>query len=442
MSDTTETTAPETAAPETAAPETGGIPAGGPRLGTLIIGNCQAGVQLASSLRELGDTDPITLVGEEPHAPYQRPPLSKAFLKGEATADSLAFRTHDFYREHSIALVPRERIFRIIRNANGGVATAESGRTFPFARLALTTGASPRTIPFEGSELEGVSYLRTATEATVLEQQLREARNVVVVGGGFIGLEVAVLEAAPRLVGRAVSEQTSEFYLQAHRRRGIRVVLNAQVVRFAGEHDRVTGVELGDGEVVPADVVLIGVGVVPRTELAVQLGLEVENGIVVDAQALCSDGLTVAAGDCANMPNPSIDAFGVGRIRLESVQNAVEQAKVAAATLLGLPAEHRTVPWFWSDQADLKLQIAGLSGGHDRVVLRGDPDSEKFSVLYYRDGRLIAADCINSPLDFMAVKNALHKGLSVSADVAVDTTIPLKKLFAAPVPVPAGTPAA
>ncbi|MEC5151772.1 FAD-dependent oxidoreductase [Cryobacterium sp. GrIS_2_6] len=451
-----------------------------PRLGTLIIGNCQAGVQLASTLRELGDTDPITLVGEEPHAPYQRPPLSKAFLKGEATADSLAFRTHDFYREHSIDLVPRERIFRIIRNADGGVATAESGRTFAFARLALTTGAVPRTIPFEGSELEGVSYLRTATEATVLEQQLREARNVVVVGGGFIGLEVAagaraagknvtVLEAAPRLVGRAVSEQTSEFYLQAHRRRGIRVVLNAQVVRFVGEHDRVTGVELGprdgdgSGEIVAADVVLIGVGVVPRTELAVQLGIEVENGIVVDARALASDGLTVAAGDCANMPNPSIGDFGVGRIRLESVQNAVEQAKVAAATLLGLPAEHRTVPWFWSDQADLKLQIAGLSGGHDRVVLRGEPDSEKFSVLYYRDGRLIAADCINSPLDFMAVKNALHRGLSVPADVATDTTVPLKKLFvavetadagravAAPVavdlappavPVPAGSPAA
>ena len=427
-------------------------PAAAPRLGTLIIGNCQAGVQLASSLRELGDTDPITLVGEEPHAPYQRPPLSKAFLKGEATADSLAFRTHDFYREHSIDLVPRERIFRIIRNADGGVATAESGRTFAFARLALTTGAVPRTIPFEGSELEGVSYLRTATEATVLEQQLREARNVVVVGGGFIGLEVAagaraagkdvtVLEAAPRLVGRAVSEQTSAFYLQAHRRRGVRVVLNAQVVRFVGEHDRVTGVELGDGEIVPADVVLIGVGVVPRTELAVQLGLEVENGIVVDGRALASDGLTVAAGDCANMPNPSIGDFGVGRIRLESVQNAVEQAKVAAATLLGLPAEHRTVPWFWSDQADLKLQIAGLSVGHDRVVLRGDPDSEKFSVLYYRGDRLIAADCINSPLDFMAVKNALHKGLSIPADVATDTAVPLKKLFAA-VPVPVGSPAA
>lgn len=415
--------------------------------GTLIVGNCQAGVQLASTLRELGDTLPITLVGEEPHAPYQRPPLSKAFLKGEATADSLAFRTHEFYGDHNIDLVTRERIVKVTRDANGGVAVAESGRTFPFTRLALTTGAIPRTIPLEGSELEGVHYLRDATEAALLEQQLHAATNVAVVGGGFIGLEVAagarasgknvtVLEAAPRLIGRAVSEATSEFYLQAHRRRGTTVVLDAKVVRIVGAHDTVTGVELGDGTVVPADVVLIGVGVLPRTELAEQLGLAVDNGIVVDARALASDGLTVAAGDCANMPNPSITDFGNGRIRLESVQNAVEQAKVAAATLLGIEAEHKTVPWFWSDQADLKLQIAGLSGGHDQVVLRGNPDTEKFSVLYYRGGRIIAADCINSPLDFMTVKNALHKGQSIPADVAGDTSVPLKKLVVdAPAPV-------
>ncbi|MBB5640572.1 NAD(P)/FAD-dependent oxidoreductase [Cryobacterium roopkundense] len=411
-------------------------------LGTLIIGNCQAGVQLACSLRELGDTDPIVLVGEEPHAPYQRPPLSKAFLKGEITADSLTFRTHDFYREHNIELVTRERIVSISRDGSGGTAVAESGRRFDFARLALTTGAVPRQIPFDGSELEGVGYLRTATDATQLEQALGSARKLVVVGGGFIGLEVAagarvagltvtVLEAAPRLVGRAVSEQTSEFYLQAHRRRGTRVVLNAQVVRFLGEHDRVTGVELGDGTVVPADVVLIGVGVIPRTELAEQLGLAIDNGIVVDGSALCSDGFTVAAGDCANLPNPSITPGGVARLRLESVQNAIEQGKVAAATLLGLPAEYSTVPWFWSDQADLKLQIAGLSGGHDQIVLRGEPDSEKFSVLYYRAGQLIAADCINKPLDFIAVRGALNHGQNVPADLAGDVTIPLKKLVSA-----------
>jgi len=410
--------------------------------GTLIIGNCQAGVQLASTLRELGDTDPIVLVGEEPHAPYQRPPLSKAFLKGEASADSLTFRTHEFYRDHDIELVPRERIVSITRDAAGGVAVAESGREFPFARLAITTGAVPRRIPFEGSELEGVSYLRTATDAAVLEQKLRAAQDVVVVGGGFIGLEVAagarasgktvtVLEAAPRLVGRAVSEQTSAFYLQAHRRRGTTVVLGAQVARFTGEHDRVTGVQLADGTVIPADVVLIGVGVVPRTELAEQLGLAIDNGVVVDSRALASDGLTVAAGDCANLPNPSVTPGGVDRLRLESVQNAVEQAKVAAATLLGRGSDYQTVPWFWSDQADLKLQIAGLSGGHDEVVLRGDPESEKFSVLYYRAGELIAADCVNSPLDFIAVRGALHHGQTVPPSVATDTSVALKKLVSA-----------
>ncbi|MFM9920022.1 NAD(P)/FAD-dependent oxidoreductase [Lacisediminihabitans sp. H27-G8] len=412
------------------------------RRGTLIIGNCQAGVQLASSLRELGDTDPIVLLGEEAHPPYQRPPLSKAFLKGEATAESLTFRTPDFYADHHIDIVTGEQIVHISRDARGGEAIAASGRIFGFARLALTVGASPRRIPLDGSDLGGVTYLRDLEDAAALERSLRTAKNVVVIGGGFIGLEVAagarasgktvtVLEAAPRLIGRAVSEATSEFYLRAHRRRGTTVVLDARVTRIAGANGSVTGVELGDGSIVPADLVLIGVGVVPRTELAEQLGLSIDNGIVVDSHARTSDGLTVAAGDCANMPNPSITDFGNGRVRLESVQNSVEQAKVAAATLLGLDAEHRTVPWFWSDQADLKLQIAGLSTGHDQVVLRGDPDSEKFSVLYYRDGEIIAADCINCPLDFITVRQALHTGQAIPAGLVTDTSVSLKKLLAA-----------
>lgn len=409
------------------------------RIGTLIIGNCQAGVQLASTLRELGDTDPIILVGEESHAPYQRPPLSKSFLWEDATADALAFRTPNFYRDHDIELVTKERIISIIRTAAGGEAVAETGRIFSFARLALTTGALARKLPVEGSALSGVTYLRDAAEAAVLRQHLRAARNVTVVGGGFIGLEVAagarasgknvtVLEAAPRLIGRAVSEQTSEFYLQAHRRRGVDVILNAQIVRFIGEHDAVTGVELSDGTIVPADVVLVGVGVLPRTELAEQLGLVLDNGIVVDSRALTSDGVTVAAGDCTNMPSPSITAWGIGRVRLESVQNAVEQAKIAAATLLGKGDEHKMVPWFWSDQADLKLQIAGLSSGHDQVVLRGDVDTEKFSILYYRDNKILAADCVNSPLDFIAVRNAMNSGQTIPADAATNTSIALKEL--------------
>jgi 3-phenylpropionate/trans-cinnamate dioxygenase ferredoxin reductase component len=413
---------------------------------TLIVGNCQAGVQLATSLRELGDTDPIVLVGEESHAPYQRPPLSKEFLKNESTADSLTFRTHEWYAEHDIELAVRERIVKITRDGSGGVAVSESGRLFPFKRLALTTGATPRKIPFEGAEFEGVNYLRDANDAALLRDQLHHADSVAVIGGGFIGLEVAagaraagkkvtVIEAAPRLVGRAVSETISEFYLGAHHRRGTNVILNAQVVRITGRYDKVTGVELGDGTVVPADIVLIGVGVIPRTELAEQLGLSVDNGILVDARTLASDGFTVAAGDCANMPNPFTTDYGNGRVRLESVPNAVEQAKVAAKTLMGQEAEYRTVPWFWSEQADLKLQIAGLSQGYDHSVLRGDPECEKFSVLYYRQDRIIAADCINTPRDFMAVRNALAKGQNISADDAADTSKALKDSAAGEVPV-------
>ena len=412
---------------------------------TLIVGNCQAGVQLATTLRELGDTAPIVLVGEESHLPYQRPALSKAFLKGEATAASLTFRTPEWFDQQGVELVSGEGIVDISRDADGGTAVGASGRAYPFTRLALTTGAAPRKLDLAGSELEGVCYLRDADQAASLHRSLGKSRSVAVIGGGFIGLEVAtaaraagkqvtIIEAAPRLVGRAVAETTSDFYLRAHRRRGTTVLLGAGIVRIAGENGRVTGVELADGTTVPADVVVIGVGVLPRTELAERLGLEVSNGVVVDGRAVASDGVTVAAGDCANMPNPFTADYGNGNVRLESVQNAVEQAKIAARSLLGLEAEYRTVPWFWSDQGDLKLQIAGLSAGHDSTVLRGDPESEKFSVLYYREGLIIAADCVNTPRDFMAVRNALAQGLDIPPLDAMDLTRGLKESVVPRVP--------
>lgn len=405
---------------------------------TLIIGNCQAGVQLASTLRELGDTAPITLVGEETHLPYQRPALSKAFLKGEATAASLTFRTPEWFVQQGIELVTGEQITDISRDNDGGTAAGAGGRVFRFARLALTTGAAPRKLDLPGTELQGVCYLRGADQAASLHRFLGGARSVAVIGGGFIGLEVAtaareagkqvtVIEAAPRLVGRAVAETTSDFYLRAHRSRGTTVLLDAGIVRIRGKNGHVTGVELAGGTTVPADVVVIGVGVLPRTELAERLGLQVSNGVVVDSRAVASDGVTVAAGDCANMPNPSPADYGNGTLRLESVQNAVEQAKTAARSLLGMEAEYRTVPWFWSDQGDLKLQIAGLSAGHDSTVLRGDPESGKFSVLYYRGGRILAADCINTPRDFMAVRNALTHGLEIAPDDAADLARTLKE---------------
>jgi 3-phenylpropionate/trans-cinnamate dioxygenase ferredoxin reductase component len=410
--------------------------------GTLIIGASQAGVQLASSLRDLGYTAPITIVGAEQHAPYQRPPLSKAFLQGVVTAETLMFRSQDFYDKNNIELVVNERIVAVEKDEHGaGVATSASGRRFAFDKLALTVGARPRKLQLEGSELDGVLYLRDADDAARLKERLETARHVVVVGGGFVGLEAAasakklgkeaaVLEVAPRLIGRAVGENTSEFFLNAHRARGLDITLDAKIVRFLGNgQGQVSGVELDGGRVVPAEIVLVGIGVVPRTELAEQLGLACGNGIIVDEFSLASDGTTVVAGDCADLPNPLPRDGAPDRVRLESVNNAVEQARNAAATLMGERAPYRMVPWFWSDQGDLKLQMAGLSAGYDQMVTRGEPAGEKFSVLYYRNGELIAVDCINNPVDFMAVKTALAKGLNVPADQAADAGMPLKKMM-------------
>ena len=414
---------------------------------TLIVGACQAGVQLAATLRDLGDTDPIVMIGEEAHRPYQRPPLSKGWLKGELEPDDVVLRTRQWFADRDIELIAGDRVVTIHREpSGGGVAQTLGGRQIAFTRLALTTGAAVRRLALPGTDYRGVHYLRDADDAIALGPALAEpgAERVVVIGGGFIGLEAAsaarqlgkhvtIVEGTGRLIGRAVAEPTSDFYREAHRRRGTEVLLGARLARILGEdasaagrRGSVTGVELEDGRVIPADLVVIGIGVLPRVELAVQLGLEVAGGIVVDDACRTSDGRTVAAGDCAIMPNPYPAGVG-GMVRIESVNNALEQAKVAAATLLGRDAAYVSVPWFWSDQADLKLQIAGLSTGYDDVVVRGDPDAEKFAVLYYRDGRLIAADCVNQPAEFLAIKQALAKGKTIPPLAAVDTGVPLKQ---------------
>ncbi len=413
--------------------------------GTLIVGASQAGLQLAVSLRQFGDTSPITLVGEEPHPPYQRPPLSKEFLAGKAEMDALALRTPAFYAESGITLVSGERITEVALSADGpagsGTAVTAAGRTLPFDRLALTTGADPRRLPLPGADLDGVCYLRSHDEAADLRRRLASAHHVVVVGGGFIGLEAAavaraagrtvtVVEAAERLMGRAVAPVVSEFYHRAHLRRGCEVRLASAVTAVEGGPDgRVAAVLLADGTRLPADLVLVGAGVVPRTELAEQLGLVCDGGIVVDARARTSRPEIVAAGDCTVRPDP---LTGRGRVRLESVQNAVAQAQTAAATLLGRDDPAAAVPWFWSHQGDLRLQIAGLSAGHDRFVVRGEPDDERFSVLYYRDGRLLAVDSVNRPADYMAVRKALGDGATIDPEAARDADVPLKSLLSAP----------
>ncbi|MFI7494090.1 NAD(P)/FAD-dependent oxidoreductase [Kocuria sp. M4R2S49] len=416
--------------------------------GLLVIGASQSGVALAGSLRALGWEEPITLLGEEDHRPYQRPALSKDFLQDKVDKEKLIFRARQYWDDHRIEVVQGERIERIEKNPDGsGTAHAASGREFSFDRLALTVGARARRLELDGNDLDGVLYLRNADDALELKAQMPSAEHLVVIGGGFIGLEAAasahamgkqvtVLEVGPRLIGRAVGEETSQFFLDAHRAAGIDVQLGVQLSRIVGEDGHVTRIELGDGTLVPADIVLVGIGVVPNTELAEAMGLECENGIRVDEYALASDGHTVAIGDCANMPNPIPGAPADERLRLESVNNAVEHAKVAAYSLTGRREEYRSIPWFWSNQGSHKLQIAGLSVGHDRTVVRRDGSDGKLCVLYYREGRLIAADCVNSGVDFLDVKAALTKGLTVPADEASDTDRRLKEMAVAGSPAP------
>lgn len=406
-------------------------------VGTLIVGANQAGVQLAASLRELGATGRITLLGGDARPPYQRPPLSKAFLKGELPEEQLALRGADFYAAQDIDLRCGEWIDAISLTdaaTGAGIATTRDGHQLEFDRLALTTGGTPRRLTVPGAGLAGVHYLRDVDDALILRRELETAERVVVIGGGFVGLEAAaaaraagkevtVVEAADRLLARAVAPEMSAFYLTAHQRRGTKVLLGVGVTGLVGE-ERITAVELADGRTVPADVVVVGIGLIPHTELAEQLGLARTGGIVVDEAARTSIPSVVAAGDCTVVAHP-----WRGALRLESVQNAVAQAKVAAATLLGAEPPATGVPWFWSDQADLKLQIAGLSTGYDETVLRGDPSSEQFSLLYYREGQLIAVDAVNTPRDYMAVRKILELGGSVPPQAAADLATPLKEFL-------------
>ncbi|MFJ4428815.1 NAD(P)/FAD-dependent oxidoreductase [Streptomyces bobili] len=408
--------------------------------GTLIVGASQAGLQLAVSLRENGYDGPVTLVGAENNPPYQRPALSKKFLAGQDNITSLSLRTPAFYAGQRINLVCGERIVTVTARPSGsGVATTASGRAFAFDQLALTVGARPRRLSVPGSNLDGVCYLRHADDALVLRQRLDRAKEVVVVGGGFIGLEAAavfrsagrrvtVVEAAERLIARAVAPVTSEFYRQAHERRGTQIRLGTGVAAIDGAEGRVCGVQLTDGSCLRADLVLVGIGVEPRLELAEQLGLHCKGGVVVDGFARTSNPRVVAAGDCTVFARPSPTRE---LMRLESVQNAVDQARTAGATLAGVAFPHTAVPWFWSDQDTLKLQIAGLSAGHDAIVVRGDCKAERFSVLYYRSERLIAADCVNRAADYIAVRRALAQELTIPKSLAGDESIPLKNLASA-----------
>ena len=403
--------------------------------GTLIIGASQAGLQIATSLRDQGYEEKITLVGAESLPPYQRPPLSKGYVKGEETAASLAFRAPAFYGDRRIELITGTTATAIDRAARR--VTTQDGAVFHYDHLALTTGARVRRPPIPGLDAHGVRTLRDIADAQAIKDDLATVDEVVVIGGGFIGLELAavagklgrkvtVLEAQERLMARAIAPALSAFFASAHRKRGIVIELNVRIDKVTSEHGRATGVRLADGRNFPARLVILGAGVAPNMELAQAAGLPCNGGIEVDRCARTLDPHIVAAGDCTMQPH----AFANGAmIRLESVQNAIDQGKAAAASILGRSQPNNSPPWFWSDQGDLRLQIAGLNMGYDQTVQRGDPESEAFSIFYYRAGNFIAADSVNRPTDHVVARKLLELGLPLPQDMAGDASANLKALL-------------
>lgn len=377
----------------------------------LIIGASHAGAQLAASLRQDGWSGEIVLIGEEPTVPYQRPPLSKAYLAGKTTLDEITIRSSDFYSKQRIQLL-NAHVEAIDRSA--GHIVMSTGDTLTYDKLALCTGARPRQLRVPGFELAGVHYLRTAADVELIRTSAAPGRRVVIVGGGYIGLETAaslralglevtVLEATTRVLERVTAPDVSTFFERIHREEGIDIRTGAKVAALVGD-DCVREVTLSTGESIPTDLVIVGIGVEPRTELAEAAGLTLNDGVVIDEHARTSDPAIVAAGDCASK---YISRYG-RRVRLECVPGATDQAKLAAATLCGKSKSAVSLPWFWSDQYDLKLQIAGLNTGYDEVVLSGDPTRDRdFSCFYLRDGELLAADCINRPRDFMLSKQVI-----------------------------------
>ncbi len=400
----------------------------------VIIGASHAAAQLSAGLRQGGWEGRISIVGAEAIPPYHRPPLSKDYLAGDKHADELLIRPATYYEQQGIDLVLGSRVTRIDR-AGKEIELHDGGR-IPYSKLALTTGAHVRKLDIAGGELDGVFYLRDLNDVDRIRAYVGPGKSAVIIGGGYIGLETAaslrkqdmavtVLEAMPRVLQRVTAPEVSAFYSRVHAEEGVNIITDAQVQAIEGGAG-VEGVSLADGTRIAADLVIIGVGVIPATELAEAAGLEVNNGIVVDEYARTSDHDIVAAGDCTFHYNPIYDRH----LRLESVQNATDQAKLAAGTLCGKLEAYNALPWFWSDQYDLKLQIAGLSQGFDRVVMRGDSETGRsFAAFYFGGDRLLAVDAVNRPKEFMSVRRALGQGQSADPALLADESADIKAAF-------------
>lgn len=401
--------------------------------GVVVIGAGQAGFQLCASLRQSGYAAPITLVGDEPGLPYSRPPLSKAYLSGAADESSLQLRPSSFFAEHDIALRAGERAAAIERSARRIILS--SGDAIPYDHLVLATGSRNRPLRVPGGDLPGVRQLRTLVDADALKVAIGRATSVAIVGAGFIGLEfaavaaakgipVTVLEGADRIMSRSVSAVMASAAHAAHVAAGVRFVFGAAVTAITGE-DHADGVATGDGRHFPANLVLVGIGVIPNAELAAEAGLAVSDGVDADINLTTSDPDISAIGDCVNHSSPFADGR---RVRIESVQNAVDGARCVAARLTGAAAPYAAVPWFWSDQGKVKLQMAGLASPHDRAETRGDAASGAFSVFCYRAGRLVGVESLNRPADHMMARRLLQAGVSPTPEEAADESFNLKAM--------------
>ncbi|WP_306149611.1 MULTISPECIES: NAD(P)/FAD-dependent oxidoreductase [unclassified Roseibium] len=377
----------------------------------VIVGAGQAGAQVAQSLRQGGFEGALRLIGDEAHPPYQRPPLSKKFLAGEIGAEGLWLRPPAFYTTNTIDHIPNTSVVGIDRSAKR--VQLENGDTISYGKLVLATGTKARLLPIKGSEKDGVVTLRSIGDVDAIRYRLSKSQNLVIIGAGYIGLEVAavaralgkdvcVIEAQDRPMKRVVSETVSGFFAKLHSDNGVQLRLNTGIEALEGG-EAVESIKLSNGDSVPADLVLVAVGAEPNDQLAADAGLDTDNGVLVDGAAQTSDPDIYAVGDCTR--------FYSGRysrsVRMESVQNAIDQAKIAAQALLGQEVDYDPLPWFWSDQYEIKLQIAGLSEGYDKTIVVGDPAAKKFYVAYLKENALIAVDSINSPRSHMMARRVI-----------------------------------
>jgi 3-phenylpropionate/trans-cinnamate dioxygenase ferredoxin reductase subunit len=396
----------------------------------IIVGAGQAATQAIQTLRAEGFDGPITLIGDEAYAPYQRPPLSKAYLLGSFARDRLFLKSDAFYSESGCEVMLNTRV-QAIHRAEKTVELSD-GRRLPYDKLLLTTGTRVRKLRCPGADLPGVHYLRDIADVDGLQDVFKSGARIAIVGGGYIGLEVAavaakrgldvtVFEAMDRLMARAVTPTVSEFYAAEHEKAGVKLKLRTGVEAFEGD-GKVERIRAG-GQVYPADIVLVGIGVIPNDELATQAGLASQDGIVVDQSGMTGDPAIFAAGDCTR----HIGREGTA-IRLECVQNAIDQARHCAQAISGKSVRYSEVPWFWSDQYDLKLQMAGLARPTDQTVLRGDPATRKFAIFHLRDGVIAAVEAVNAAPEYLAGRKWIAEGARIAPERLADPSIAVKQL--------------